>query len=252
MIPYFSFPIIQIGHITLQVWGLAVSLGIIAALAVAHKYLKNRNQDTTHFTSLAFWIIVGSFLGARISHILFYELKFFLANPFEIFKIWHGGLSSFGGFAGALIAAFLFFKKTSVNPASYVNAIIFAFPWGWTIGRVGCFLIHDHPGTLTHSILAVKYPDGARYDLGLVEILNALGMGAIMLWVKKIGARDSTVSAAGLLWYGVVRFFTDFLRATDLPGSDVRYLGLTPAQYGSIILCVGVIFILSRSSQARA
>lgn len=252
MIPFIYISTIALGPITLQVWGLMVSLGIVASLALARKYLKNRNQDTTHLTSLAFWIIVGAFLGARIFHIAFYEPRFFFDNPLEIFKIWHGGLSSFGGFFGGTLSSFIYFRRYRLKFETYANAIIGAFPAGWAIGRVGCFLIHDHPGTLTHSILAVKYPDGARYDLGLVEILNALGMGAIMLWVKKFGARDSTVSAVGLVWYGVVRFFTEFLRATDLPGADARYLGLTPAQFGSIILCVGAIFILFRSSRARA
>jgi phosphatidylglycerol:prolipoprotein diacylglycerol transferase len=33
------------------------------------------------------------------------------------------------------------------------------------------------------------------------------------------------------LMYGTTRFFFDFLRATDVPYPDARYLGLTPAQY---------------------
>ena len=34
--------------------------------------------------------------------------------------------------------------------------------------------------------------------------------------------------------YGIPRFFRDYLRATDLPFSDVRYFGLTPAQYAAV------------------
>lgn len=252
MIPFIYIPIIQIGPITLQIWGLLVSLGILTALLIAKKILQQRGIDDKHLISLAFWIIVGAFLGARIFHTLFYEPAFFFANPIEILKIWHGGLSSYGGFAGALFAALIFFKKNRVDPNYYVHAIIFAFPWGWAIGRVGCFLIHDHPGTLTHSILGLKYPDGTRFDLGLIEILNGLGMGLVTLVSKKLKAGDMTVSSIGILWYGGFRFLTDFLRATDLSGSDARYLGLTPAQYGSILLCVGATFILSRSSRVRA
>jgi phosphatidylglycerol:prolipoprotein diacylglycerol transferase len=36
--------------------------------------------------------------------------------------------------------------------------------------------------------------------------------------------------------YGTARFFLDFLRSTDLPYSDARYLGLTPAQFAALIL----------------
>lgn len=251
VIPYIYIPTIQIGPITIQVWGLAVSLGILVSLFIAKKVLQRRGLDSSHLTSLAFWIIIGSFLGARIFHIAFYEPKFFLANISEIFKIWHGGLSSYGGFAGAFAAAFLFFKLNHVNPAQYVHAILFAFPWGWAVGRVGCFLIHDHPGTLTNSILGVKYPDGARFDLGLIEIFNGLGMGVAMIMAQKFKAKDNIVTAVGLLWYAAVRCFTDFLRATDLPGADARYFNLTPAQYGSIILVIfaSSIFIKQRSHE---
>ena len=41
-----------------------------------------------------------------------------------------------------------------------------------------------------------------------------------------------------------VRFALDFLRATDLPGADPRYFGLTPAQYGSVA-CFGAGVALS-------
>lgn len=251
MIPYIYIPTIQMGPITLQVWGAFVSLGILVSIVIAHRLLKDQ-KSKDYLLSLSFWIILGSMLGARFAFALAYQPKIFIDDPWEFFRIWHGGLSSFGGFIGGTIAAILYLRKKNLEFASYAYAIIQSIPLGWAIGRIGCFLIHDHPGTLTHSIIGVKYPDGARYDLGLVEILNALGMGAIMLWVKKFGAKDSTVSAAGLVWYGVVRFFTDFLRARDLPGSDARYLGLTPAQYGSILICLSAIFILSRSSRARA
>jgi hypothetical protein len=36
--------------------------------------------------------------------------------------------------------------------------------------------------------------------------------------------------------YSLLRFPLDFLRATDLPGSDIRYAGLTAAQWASLPL----------------
>jgi len=41
--------------------------------------------------------------------------------------------------------------------------------------------------------------------------------------------------------YAPARFLGDFLRNVDLPGADVRYLGLTIGQWGCIVLAaVGV------------
>ncbi len=261
MIPYIHIPTIVFGPITLQVWGLMVSLGILVSLFLAKKILGGGVRGE-RLTSLAFWIVLGSFAGARIFHIVFYEPQFFFANPLEIFKIWHGGFSSFGGFAGATVSSFVYFKKYHFDYPRYANAIIFAFPWGWAIGRIGCFFSHLHPGRFTNSFLGVRYPEGTRFDLGLIEILNGLGMGLVMLIAKRfhpagdqstaLKAKDAAVSAVGLFWYGTFRFFTDFLRATGIPGADARYWGLTPAQYGSILIWLAAIFILFRSSRARA
>jgi phosphatidylglycerol:prolipoprotein diacylglycerol transferase len=52
------------------------------------------------------------------------------------------------------------------------------------------------------------------------------------------------------LLYAPARFLGDFLRHTDLPEPDVRYLGLTPAQYACIVL-MGIGLALARRRGAR-
>lgn len=110
MIPYIYIPTLQIGPITLQVWGLAVSLGILVSIVIAHRLLKDQ-KSKDHLLSLSFWIILGSMLGARFAFAAFYQPKIFVDDPWEFFRIWHGGLSSFGGFIGGTIAAILYLRK---------------------------------------------------------------------------------------------------------------------------------------------
>jgi len=45
---------------------------------------------------------------------------------------------------------------------------------GWVFGRLGCTTAHDHPGRHTGFLLAVRYPDGPRFDLGLYEFVFTL------------------------------------------------------------------------------
>ncbi len=55
--------------------------------------------------------------------------------------------------------------------------------------------------------------------------------------------------------YALVRFPLDFLRATDLPGSDTRYAGLTAAQWGALpLFAVGVwcvLFVANKAPRPR-
>ena len=57
-------------------------------------------------------------------------------------------------------------------------------------------------------------------------------------------SRSSAVAVLALL-YAPARFFGDFLRNVDLPGADVRYLGLTVGQYGSLVLA-GIAIVATR------
>jgi phosphatidylglycerol:prolipoprotein diacylglycerol transferase len=181
--------------------------------------------------------------------VFFYDFSFYQKNIAEIIAIWHGGMSSLGGFVGAALTILLFVlkKKLSLkNFLPYLDIGALGLWLGWGIGRIGCFLIHDHPGTLSNFALAVKYPGGARHDLGLSDSL--LGFGIFFLFFILYKTKVIKIGSGMLIrWsvfaYAVVRFFLDFLRATDLARSDVRYFYLTPAQWGMLVVVLGLIII---------
>ncbi len=122
----------------------------------------------------------------------------------------------------------------------YADSLGYGLAAGWFFGRMGCFSAHDHPGHKTAFFLSVnyKYLGGPRHDLGLDEALWALAMTILFLLLSRKKRALGTYVALLTLCYAPVRFALDFLRATDLPGADPRYAGLTPAQYGSIV-CFG-------------
>ncbi len=55
---------------------------------------------------------LGTIIGARLGHCLFYEPAYYLSNPVEILMVWHGGLASHGAGIGIFIALYLFAKKS--------------------------------------------------------------------------------------------------------------------------------------------
>jgi phosphatidylglycerol:prolipoprotein diacylglycerol transferase len=46
------------------------------------------------------WMVLGVVLGGRLGYVLFYDPGRFLDHPGEIIRIWEGGMSFHGGFAG--------------------------------------------------------------------------------------------------------------------------------------------------------
>jgi phosphatidylglycerol:prolipoprotein diacylglycerol transferase len=120
---------------------------------------------------------------------------------------------------------------------------------GWGIGRIGCFLIHDHPGTLTHFVGGVQFPGGVRHDLGLYESLVgfALFLLSMLLFKRLVRRRWGLVTLVSVTLYAIARFFLDFLRATDIASADARYASLTPAQWGMIVLVTASLSVLTAS-----
>ena len=79
--------------------------------SIAHCSLLFANSKRS-FDDLFTALILGVILGGRLGYVLFYNLPFFLANPLEIFAVWHGGMSFHGGLLGVIVAVFLFASRT--------------------------------------------------------------------------------------------------------------------------------------------
>jgi len=248
MIPYFRFTYIPIGPVHIQVWGLMVAAGIIVATLLGRREAKRRGLDADLFVDFGTWIMVSALIFARLFHAFAYEPASYLTDPLRLLRVWEGGMSSYGGFLGAAIGAVWFARKRKLDFHAYADAACYAFPLGYGIGRIGCFLIHDHPGTLSHSLLAVQYPGGARLDHGL--LLSLLGFAIFAVFVFLNRRREANKQASGrflpllMVSYGAIRFVLDFYRAYDLPGADTRYLALTPAQYGSLLIVAAGAWLL--------
>ena len=151
-----------------------------------------------------------------------------------------------GGFFGAAVCAIWYLKKKKANLLLTADTIIFGLPIGLWVGRMGCFLIHDHPGKETVFPLGVLYPDGiVRHDHGFYLSLNGLLLALVFFWMAKRKVRTGMYLVVFLCWYGIVRFALDFFRAAEGGIVDDRYFGLTPAQYMSVaMITVGILINL--------
>jgi phosphatidylglycerol---prolipoprotein diacylglyceryl transferase len=98
-------------------------------------------------------------------------------------------------------------------------------------------LVHDHIGRPSGLPLAIRFPDGPRHDLGFYELLyTGLVLLPTVLVLVRRPHRPGTILASLALLYAPARFLGDFLRNVDLPSADLRYAGLTFAQYACLLL----------------
>src|SRR3989344_7494538 len=131
--------LLNIGSFEIRYYGIIYALGFILAYFFIEKLRKEKQVDLDT-ESYLFYILLGTLIGARIFYILFYNLPFYIKNPFEILALWHGGLSFHGGLLGAAIAAYLFSRKCNIKFLKLADITSIPLAFGLFLGRIGNFL----------------------------------------------------------------------------------------------------------------
>jgi phosphatidylglycerol:prolipoprotein diacylglycerol transferase len=239
VIPYIEIPPLKLGEwLTLQPFGLLVTVGVIAGWFVAVREARLRGLDTNVVEGVALWAVAIGFPMASIFDVLFYYPELLQTEPLALFKFWKY-MSSYGGFIGGAIGAVGYLKLRRKPVLPYLDCLIVGLAVGWLFGRLGCAVVHDHPGLPTDFILGVQFPDGTRHDLGLYEWMYTILVVAVLFSLPRPRLRPGVVLTLVGVLYAPVRFGLDFLRA-----ADKVYLGLTPAQYASAALGITSLLIL--------
>ena len=239
LIPYFQIPVYNIGPLPLDPWGILVTTGFMLGLEVARARGLKLGLDVRDIVDGLVFVVLSGFVGGHLVHVLAYHPEQLdEQGVMALLKIW-AGFSSFGGFLGAIVGMIVFFKLIRKRPFwPHADTIMFAFPFAWVFGRLGCFSVHDHRGIKSDFFLAVNFPDGPRLDMGLLEALWTAVIVGVYLLVLRRPYRPGIFAVLWCWLYAPMRFGFDFLRNTDLQNADVRWAGLTPAQWGCILLVV--------------
>lgn len=206
MIPYFRpGPFEIVGPIVIQPWGFLVAMGFVLGTVVTQRYARRRGLDPTLFSDVVVWLAVGALVFGHLGHALFYDPKYYLEKPWELLYVW-SGLSSYGGFFGCAVLAVTFFRRRGVNVLRGSDLLLVGLTFGWMLGRVGCFVVHDHIGRKVSEApqwvqsslhwLAVQYPSTAEFEAA-GGVVRMGGQGSYI--AKKAGEPFEFLSQSNLL-----------------------------------------------------
>jgi phosphatidylglycerol:prolipoprotein diacylglycerol transferase len=225
-------------------------VGVAAAAVVARAGARRRGLPVERtIDGLFAMIVVGLCLG-HLADVVLYRPDALRADWRELGPS-SGGVCALGAVLGAAATAVLWFRRAPGGWRAHGDNLVTALSLGWGIGRIGCFIDHDHLGRLTGAPFAVAMPGGPRHDLGLYEAALALLIFAV-LWIgerRAVRPPGRSLALAALL-FGVGRFAIEALRADDLAllgrRSDPRLHGLTLVQYAAVALIAVGLFLWRR------
>jgi phosphatidylglycerol---prolipoprotein diacylglyceryl transferase len=233
VIPFFDFKPYYVGGLPIHLFGPLVVAGVLLGDRLAVREGARRGLDPQDVRFLNARIVIAGFVMAHWVSVVFYFPERIKENPWILLYVWNG-LSSFGGFAGALLAFLYFTKREKIPRLPYADAVALGLSVGWIFGRLGCATAHDHPGRRSDFFLAVRYPEGSRHDLGFYELLFTIVLTVVLFRYARRPRPAGRIVALAMLLYAPVRFLLDFLRATDYGRPDSRYAALTPAQWACL------------------
>ena len=265
MLPYIDVSPLAIGPVPIQPFGAMIALAVVVGYVAMTRRARALGIDEGEFRALWLTAIAFGFLFAHALDVVFYHPEEIARRPASLLFVWEG-LSSMGGFVGAVIGGLLWkyvtwrpFGKLALptrraRPASLLpmaDVVVATFPVAWIFGRMGCALVHDHvSGPVPDGTpLAVAFPGGARYDLGLLELFFTIVLAAAVAatWTRRLPV--GTYLAVVSLAYAPVRFCMDFMRDTELEGADLRWR-LTSGATGAGNVAAGALTFAQWASVA--
>jgi phosphatidylglycerol---prolipoprotein diacylglyceryl transferase len=103
--------IFSIGPVIIRWYGLLFALSFLVGYQIMSVIYSKEHRSENELNDLIWYMILGTVLGARLGHCLFYNPGYYLSHPIEILEIWKGGLASHGAAITILIAIYLYVRK---------------------------------------------------------------------------------------------------------------------------------------------
>ena len=248
--------------IRIPTYGFLLALGFTAAYFDALKNCMKQDEDPRHIENIFLWVVLASVIGARMFHVLFEELPYYMNHPSKIFAVWEGGYTLYGAILASIVAIYLYTQAKGIKFLNFVDFATPATALGIGIGRVGCFLAGCCWGkpcnlpwavTFTHPESFTSARNIPLHPVQLYEAFGAFLIYAYCTYRMNRRKHFGEVFFQGLILYSFLRFAVEFFRGDSYRG----FVFGGAVSYGQMISLVLVplaatgLFLYSRN-QARS
>jgi len=252
----------QIGPFALRWYALAY----IAGLVFASWYMKRLvstprlwgkvkpSMTVPQVDDFFLWSVLGVVAGGRLGYVLFYKPLDYLSAPWEILRMWDGGMSFHGGFLGVVAGCYIYGRRIGTSLDRMLDLGAASVPVGLGLGRLANFINSELWGRPADVPWAFVFPlDPSQLPRHPSQLYEAILEGlllflAVRLATHRHGALQYAGRASGIfaLGYGLSRILVEFFREPD------PFLGyfagfITMGMILSLPLCLVGVWLLLRS-----
>lgn len=216
---------------------------------------KKEKKTDTDLNDLVWYMILGTVIGARLGHCLFYNPVYYLSNPLEILMVWKGGLASHGAAIGILSAIYLFTKKKKEYSYLWVmDRIVITVALGGFFIRMGNLFNSEILGTPTNvpwAFIFTSFDNVPRHPAQLYEAIAYLLVFVFLIFYYfRTNAKFKPGKLFGyfLVMVFTFRFLVEFVKIDQTYFEKGMYLNM--GQLLSIpFVLLGIYLLLRRDKK---
>jgi prolipoprotein diacylglyceryl transferase len=242
------------GWRTPNLYGLLFISGMIIGYYIVRKMFKVENIHEKYLDKLLLLVVPATIIGARLGHLVFYENAFdftdkngfvhegYLSHPYNIIKIWEGGLASHGAAIVILAVLFYYSRKIVKRPMLWIlDRVVVAIAIAGCFIRLGNLVNHEIIGVPTDLPWGFKFlytedkylingEQVYRHPAQLYEaILYLISFFVLfrMYWKTKAKYTAGKIFGAFMVLIWTIRFVVEFIKEgqSDFDGTMLLNTG---------------------------
>ncbi|MGC8778539.1 MAG: prolipoprotein diacylglyceryl transferase [Candidatus Caldatribacteriaceae bacterium] len=205
-----------LGHFPIYSYGLMLGLAFLTGVFWALYHSSRYGVSKEAVMEVASLCVIGAVVGSRLAYVLL-NWDYYRENLWKILAVREGGLTFYGGIAGALLLAVPYILRRKYRLAAFFDLFSPPLALGYAIARVGCFLngcCYGRVSTYSFFPLGVKFPhlSGFRYPTQIYSLVYSLVIFFILLRLSQRSHFPGELFLDYLWLYGLARFFMEYWR----------------------------------------
>jgi phosphatidylglycerol:prolipoprotein diacylglycerol transferase len=250
-------PFLSLGFLRVRWYGLLTALAVLLGYILAKKIAPKFGIEKNHLEKFLWYLVIFGFLGARIYFVVF-MWPYYGKHLLEIFQIWHGGLSLYGGLLGGFLGIVWYAKRYGQSFIRTLDFVALVLPLSQSLGRWGNFFNQEAFGLPTNLPWKLYVSPEARpfeflqekyfHPTFLYESLWDLAVFGILLYLSQKSPRKGFLAGSYLILYPLGRFFIEALRLDSFYlSSAVRVDQI--ASLLAMVFGIGIMFYFQRNEK---
>ncbi len=227
----FKPQLFMLGNWEVRWYGVLYAFAFYFGLVLVTKMFKKEKVKDSWVDILFLYVIAAVIIGARLGHVFFYAWDYYSQHPWEILKIWEGGLASHGGAIGILIAIWIYSKYVTKRSMLWtMDRLVIPVAFAGLLIRTGNLCNHEiygYPTTLPWGFRFItnlrQWQHGADpiftdpcHPTQIYEGLCYLACFIFLWWLYNKGKtaknREGLIFGIFLVWIFTARILIEFIK----------------------------------------